>query len=301
MTFPRTSQALRAALEAAGLAPTRRHGQCFLTDVQAVEAIVRDAGVGAGDHVVEVGTGPGLLTHALAATGAAVTTFDVDARLQAFARDAATWPAAVRFVHADVLAGKHHLAESFAAALTAPPPAGGRTLLVSNLPYNVATPILLGVLALPVAPASLTVMVQLEVAEKMLAPAGASTHGAPSVLVGLAATGRLVRRFPPHVFWPRPRVTSALLHLVPRVPTPYLPGEAPRFARFVTALYTRRRKVLRTAAAHALGLTPAATGQALSQAGLAPGGRAQDVAPDDLLALFRAAPAAAAASGAAQE
>lgn len=287
MSFPRTAQALSAALEAAGLAPDRRHGQCFLTDVQAVDAIVRDAAVTADDHVVEVGTGPGLLTHALAATGAAVTTFDIDERLQRFTQDLVAWPPTVAFVEGDVLAGKHELAPAFATALEREPAPGGRRLLVSNLPYNVATPILLGVLGLPRPPQQITVMVQREVGEKLLAPPGQPAHGAPSVLVGLAATGRILRRFPPQVFWPRPRVDSALLRLDPREPAPYRAGEADAFGRFVTALFTRRRKVLRTAAAHALGVSPAEAEAAAVSAGLDPTMRAQDVAPDDLLALWR--------------
>lgn len=287
VSFPRTAQALSAALEAAGLAPDRRHGQCFLTDVQAVDAIVRDAEVTASDHVVEVGTGPGLLTHALAATGAAVTTFDIDARLQRFTRELVAWPPAVLFVEGDVLAGKHELAPAFAQALEREPAPGGRRLLVSNLPYNVATPILLGVLGLPRPPQQVTVMVQREVAEKLLAPPGQPAYGAPSVLVGLAATGRILRRFPPQVFWPRPRVDSALLRLDPREPSPYRAGEADAFGRFVTALFMRRRKVLRTAASHALGVSPTEAEASAVALGLDPTMRAQDVAPSDLLALWR--------------
>lgn len=287
VSFPRTAHALAAALEAAGLAPDRRHGQCFLTDAQAVDAIVRDAAVTAVDHVVEVGTGPGLLTHALAGTGARVTTFDIDARLQRFARDVEAWPATVTFVEGDVLAAKHQLSPAFAAALEREPAPEGRRLLVSNLPYNVATPILLGVLGMARPPQQITVMVQREVAEKLLAPPGHAAHGAPSVLVGLAATGRILRRFPPQVFWPRPRVDSALLRLDPIAPSPYRFGEADAFGRFVTGLFTQRRKVLRTAAAHALGATPAQAEAAAVAVGVDPTTRAQDVAASDLLALWR--------------
>ncbi len=289
VTYPRTARALADALHAASLAPNRRLGQCFLTDAQAVDAIVRDAGVTAADRVVEVGTGPGLLTFALAETGAEVVTFDVDARLQRFARSLTDWPERVTFVEGDVLCGKHDFAPTFAAALDAPAGAGGQRLLVSNLPYHVATPILLGALARAEPLERIVVMVQREVAEKLLAPVGDPERGASTVLVDVAATGRILRRFPPDVFRPRPRVESALLRLDPRRPSPYRPGEAGPFGRFVTALFTRRRKVLRQAVAHALDVPVADAAVHLEAVGLDPAGRPQEASAHALLALLRRA------------
>ena len=286
MTFPRTSQALRERLTAAGLAPRRRHGQHFLTDVQAVDAIVRDAEIDAADTVIEVGTGPGLLTHALAQTGARVTSFDVDADLQAFAEQLGTWPDTVRFVHADVMADKRTLSPAFRAAFEAAKT--GRTLLVSNLPYNIATPLLLAVLGLARPPASITVLVQRELGEKLIASQGTVTRGAPSVVCDVAATGRVLRRFPPNVFWPRPRVESAVLRLDPRQPSPWREGEAARFSRFVVALFTRRRKHLRTGLATATGLSVETIDAVLAEQGVSTSLRPQDVDGHTLLALFRA-------------
>jgi len=287
--FPRTAQALRAALEAQGLHPQRRHGQNFLTDVNAVEAIVRDAEVGPGDHVVEVGTGSGLLTHALCEAGAHVVSFDLDPALQAFARTQRTWPERVRFETLDVLAGKHALAPAFAAAFDGAGPAGeAAPKLVSNLPYSAATPILMGVLSLPRPPERLVVMVQQEVGEKLLAPAGSRAYGAPSVHVGLKARGRILRRFGAQVFWPRPRVRSVLLELRPVLPAALTAAEHLPFGLFVTALFTRRRKVMSTAVRAACPrLDGAAARAALLACGLDPGARCETLAPDDLLALWR--------------
>ncbi len=283
--FPRTTHALRAALEAANLRPRRRHGQNFLTDVNAVDAIVRDAEVGPGDHVVEVGTGPGLLTHALCEAGAHVVSFDLDPALQAFARAQRVWPERVRFEPLDVLAGKHALAPGFAAAFQGDPP----RKLVSNLPYSAATPILLGLLALPRPPERLVVMVQQEVGEKLLAPAGTRAFGAPSVHVGLAAKGRILRRFGARVFWPQPRVRSVLLELTPIAPAPLAPGEHGPFGAFVTALFTRRRKVMSTALRAAF---PALGGEAARAAlvgeGIDPRARCESLEPGRLLSLWRA-------------
>ncbi|MDA1196292.1 MAG: 16S rRNA (adenine(1518)-N(6)/adenine(1519)-N(6))-dimethyltransferase RsmA [Planctomycetota bacterium] len=284
--FPRTTTDLRAALEAVGVQPQRRHGQNFLTDVQAVDAIVRDADVRPGDTVVEVGTGPGLLTHALAETGARVTTFDIDPGIQRVARSLADWPASVVFETLDVLETKTVLAPRFAAAFE--PSATGAVLLVSNLPYNAATPIVLGVLGLPHPPARLVVMIQEEVADKMLAPFGSRTYGAPSVAVGLKAQGRILRRFGPQVFWPRPRVRSAVLELVPHRPSPLEVAEHVPFGAFVTAVFTRRRKMLPAALRAAVaGLGAEAARAAMEAQGLDPTVRPEAVAPADFLALWR--------------
>ncbi len=282
--FPRTSHALRAALEAWGFRPRRRHGQNFLTDANAVDAIVRDAEVGSGDHVVEVGTGPGLLTHALCEAGASVVSFDIDPDIQGLARSLRAWPERVTFETMDVLAGKHALAERFRACFRAE----HDVKLVSNLPYSAATPILMGVLALPRPPARLVVMVQEEVGEKLLAGPGTHIYGAPSVHVGLKATGRILRRFGPQVFWPRPKVRSVLLELTPVLPALLEEDEHVPFGAFVTALFTRRRKVMSTALRAAcpdLGADDARA--ALRAQGLDPKVRCEALAPETLMELWR--------------
>lgn len=287
--FPRTTKALREALSARGVLPQKRHGQCFLTDVQAVDAIVRDAEVGPGDAVVEVGTGTGLLTHALVEAGASVDTFDIDAGVQAVARSLRDWPDRVRFHVGDVLDGKHALSADLLAALASAHAAGpGRAKFVSNLPYNAATPVLLALLALPDPPDAVTAMVQLEVAEKLLAAPREEGYGPPSVLRALQADGRILRRFPPQVFWPQPKVTSALLRLVPRRPSPFLPGEERAFATFLLGLFSVRRKVVTTALRAARpALDVEAAARAVVAAGLSPRARPEEGTPEALLALFR--------------
>lgn len=288
--FPRTARALRDAMEAAGLAPRRHRGQCFLTDVLAVDAIVRDALVAPGDAVVEIGTGTGLLTHALEVAGAEIDTFDIDPAVSAFARSLRAWPPRVRFHLGDALAGKHALAPALVAALhAARARAPGRTKVVSNLPYNVATPLVLRLLALPAPPDDVVVLLQREVAEKFLAAPGDPDYGPPSILCALLSTGRILRRFPPDVFWPAPRVQSALLHLRPRPDRRLAAEREPAFATFLLGLFSRRRKVLASALRAARpALDAAAAARALAAVGLSPTARPEDAAPEALLALLGA-------------
>jgi len=289
--FPRTAKALREALAAHGVAPRKRHGQCFLTDVQAIDAIVRDAAVAAGDAVVEVGTGTGLLTHALVEAGAAVDTFDIDRDIQGFARALRAWPDRVRFHLGDVLDGKHALSADLLAVLArAHATAPGRVKVVSNLPYNAATPVLLGLLALPTPPDEIVVMIQREVAEKFLAPCGGDDYGPPSILRALEADGKILRRFPPQVFWPAPSVQSALLRLLPRRTRTVPAADERAFATFLVGVFSRRRKILSSALRTARpGLTAEAAVAACAAAGLASSSRPEEASPEALLALFRAA------------
>jgi 16S rRNA (adenine1518-N6/adenine1519-N6)-dimethyltransferase len=286
--FPRTTRALRSALEERGIGPRKRHGQHFLTDAQAVDAIVRDAGVASGDRVVEIGTGTGLLTHALCEAGATVDSFDVDGGMLALARSLRAWPERVRFHHADALEGKHELSGEVLAALRRARTEAGRVQVVSNLPYNAATPILLALVALPDPPDATTAMIQEEVAEKLLARAGEHEYGPPSALVALRAEGEILRRFPPQVFWPAPAVRSALLQLRPRRDPPLASGDVAAFSRFLLDLFSRRRKVLPTALRAARpSLSAEDARRLLEEEGVSPTARPEAVPPEALLSLFR--------------
>ncbi len=285
-TFPRTTNALRTALEQAGIRVKKRHGQCFLTDAQAVDAIVRDAKVEPSDLIVEVGTGPGLLTDVLASTGATVHTFEIDDEVQAFATSAREWPDSVHFHLGDVLASKHRLSPKLLEVLELQH--GGRTRMIANLPYAIATPLIQCLLSLPRPPADLHVMIQREVAEKMLAHVGADNYGAPSVGVQLRAEGRILRRFGPEVFWPPPKIRSVILHLVPRQDMPLKTEEQLPFLRFVTRLFTRRRKLLPSGVSYAAEIERAIVRDRLIEldptlATLRP----QDLSPAQALAVWR--------------
>lgn len=254
---------VRGILGEHGLRPSRALGQNFLSDPNTARRVARLAEVGRGDHVVEIGAGLGALTAELAATGAAVTAVETDRYLLPVLR-AAVEPLGVRVVHAD--------------ALTAPwdellAGAGGNAVLVGNLPYNIAVPLVLRTLDEAGAVDRMLVMVQREVAERLAAAPGSKAYGSVSVHVAYWATARLVGQVPPTVFVPRPRVDSALVALArrpaPAVDPAVVPAE--RLFAVVRAGFGQRRKMLRTALS---GVVPA---EAFAAAGVADSARAEEL------------------------
>lgn len=267
-----TGRAVRDLLARHGLAPTRVRGQNFVVDPNTVRKVVRDAGVAPGDHVVEVGPGLGSLTLALLEAGADVTAVEIDHGLaRALAEVVAPAAGRVRIVTADAVTVDY-------AAL-----AGGRpTRMVANLPYNVATPIVVEALQQQVLE-GLFVMVQREVGERWAAGRGDPAYGAVSVKLAALADVELVATVSPRAFWPVPRVDSVTVRLTPHPPPP---ARAALFA-LVDRGFSQRRKRLRNALADARH-PPAAVEAALRAAGLDAGARAEELALDDWVALAEA-------------
>lgn len=231
MTLTRTQAT--ALLDAHGLAPSRALGQNFVVDPNTVRRIARLADVGPDQPVVEIGAGLGSLTLALAETGAPVTAVEVDRHVLPVLREVVAGHD-VRVVEGDalrldwtsVLAGHD------------------RWALVANLPYNVATPLVLDLLDEVPAIARMLVMVQREAGERLAAGVGDPAYGIPSVKVAYWATARLVGSVGPDVFLPRPRVTSALVEVVRR-DAPAVDADPDRLFALVRAGFGQRRKMLR--------------------------------------------------------
>jgi 16S rRNA (adenine1518-N6/adenine1519-N6)-dimethyltransferase len=199
----------RAALDACGFRPSRRLGQNFLLDENMMRAIVRDARIGVGDFVLEVGAGCGFLSLHLLDAGARLVCVEIDERLLPIASRLVSGHGSVQFLRCDVLAGKHALAPEVEAVL----PADGPWHLVSNLPYAITGPLLalLGSHARP--PASMTVLVQREVAERIAAEPDTASWGPLSIRLQSRYLPRIIRSVPAELFWPRPRVESAVVRL----------------------------------------------------------------------------------------
>lgn len=201
----------RERLETAGFRPSRRLGQNFLIDDNLIRAIVRDADLAPGSAVVEIGVGCGLLTRELLGAGASVLAVEIDARLLPIARELVGPDAPIRWIEADVLAGKHAWNPDVLAALPSAP-----WHLVSNLPYGVSAPVLALAAFHEPGPQSVTVLVQSEVADRLCAAPGSGDWGPLSIAVQLAFVPERVRTVPASAFWPRPQIESAVVRLTPR-------------------------------------------------------------------------------------
>jgi len=278
MTLTRREAAAR--LQAHGLAPSRALGQNFVVDPNTVRRIARLAEVGPDDRVVEIGAGLGSLTLALADTGAAVTAIEVDRGLVPLLR-AEVEPRGVRVVEADAMR------LDWAELLGEEP---GSWVLVANLPYNVATPLVADVLDDVPQVGRMLVMVQREVAERLAARPGDEAYGAVSVKVAYWATAEVVGRVPASVFLPRPNVESALVAIRRRA-EPAVGPEVSRERLFalVRAGFGQRRKMLRRSLA---GLV---TAEQFAAAGVRPEARAEELGVEDWGRLAAAAAAAASA------
>lgn len=256
-------------LAAHGLRPDTDLGQHFLLDENLVDLAVREAAVGPHDVALEVGAGLGVLTRALSLAASHVHAVEIDRRLE---------PAL-----ADALAGRGnvsvHWGDAMRMALAALEPAP--TVLVANLPYSVATPLMVESLALPTL-GRWCVMAQREVVDRWLAPPGGRLYGGPSVLVQLTTRATFRRSVGREVFAPRPRVDSALVALRRTGPGPSAPLRA-----LVRAAFGARRKTLVNALAIAGG-DRAATTAALGALGHPPSVRPEALAPADFPPLAEA-------------
>ncbi len=260
-----TRSEILALLQAHGLSPRQHLGQHFLADPNITRKIVRIAGVSAGSQVVEVGAGTGTLTRALVEAGAHVVAFEVDRGLEPVLEEAtAGLTVELRFEDASASDLDRDLGE-------------GPWVLVSNLPYNIGTRLVLDILRKVQRIELLVVMVQKEVAERLVAGVGAPAYGLPSVIAGIHSRAKLEFEVPPQVFVPPPKVGSAVVSMV-RVPAPPL---ADRAVGIAAAAFNQRRKMVRRSLADRfddpLGV--------LRHAGIDPTRRAEELSPADYLRI----------------
>jgi 16S rRNA (adenine1518-N6/adenine1519-N6)-dimethyltransferase len=270
--------AIRALLADAGLRPSRALGQNFVADPNTVRRIARLAGVGPGDRVVEIGAGLGSLTLALAETGAEVTAVEVDRHLVPLLREVVE-PSGVRVVEGDAM-------ELDWGELLGPADPDRPWALVANLPYNVATPLVLTVLERAPQVERMVVMVQREVGERLAGRPGSGAYGIPSVKLAWWADAEVVGRVPPTVFVPQPRVESALVRITRHAEPPAAAvaagvGRAEVFA-LIEAGFGQRRKMLRRS------LAGRADPEAFAAAGVRPEARAEELDLDAWIALAAA-------------
>jgi len=223
-------------LEANGLSPRRAFGQNFVADPNTVRRIARLAAVGENDHVVEIGAGLGSLTLALAEHGPRITAIEIDHGVAPVLREVVRDLPRVSVVEGDA---RELDWDSIV-------PRDERAVVVANLPYNVATPLVADLLDAVPQLHRFVVMVQKEVALRLVAEAGSSDYGAVSVKVAYWATSRILGDVPPTVFVPRPKVTSSIIEITRRETPAIGPELDPReLFSVVRTAFGQRRKMLR--------------------------------------------------------
>jgi len=285
---------IRRMLEAAGLSPQKAFGQCFLVDHNMLAKLLELAEPPAGLTVLEVGPGTGTLTEELLAAGAGVVACEIDHGMCRLLRQRLGGRQGFTLIEGDVLAGKHLLAPKVLDALPQ------RTQLVSNLPYNIATPLLAECLAESwrqlrrPAPGRrlferMTFTVQREVADRLGAPCGSDAYGPVSVMSAVMGSLKPGPVVSPGAFWPRPNVESRMCRF------DFDPGRAALLEdvgilqRLLVHAFGQRRKQIRSISRRkGLGFAPEAVEAAMASAGIDPSCRPERVEPGAFLAFANA-------------
>ncbi|MDI6771555.1 MAG: 16S rRNA (adenine(1518)-N(6)/adenine(1519)-N(6))-dimethyltransferase RsmA [bacterium] len=272
-----TPSGLRAALTAAGLRLRPSRGQHFLVNRHVLDRILSSAGIKPGEAVLEVGAGVGTLTVALARSGARVTAVEVDGRFMPVLRAVCSYYPNVRIVHGDAM------------ALTPEMLPEAPDAVVANLPYAIASPLLINLLEAGLG-RRFVVMVQHEVAGRIVAPPGGKSYGLLSVALQARAAAAIVARVPRSAFFPPPEVDSAIVRLEvreePAVPRPLMPV----LMAVARAAFGQRRKMLRSALQSVRGtrLPAAAVEDLCRAAGVDPRRRGESLSLSEFSLLARA-------------
>jgi len=281
-----TPATVHALLADHGIHPKKSLGQNFLVDANIARRIVGLAGVEDGSRVLEIGPGLGSLTLALCAQGAQVVAVELDARLAGVLVSVLDQAGVAEQVQVEVADANRVDLEGLLAGLRSGAP--GPVTCVSNLPYNVAVPVVMRLLEDVPSVTRIVVMVQREVGERIAAKVGDEQYGAVSVKVAYFAEAALVGKVPPSVFVPRPKVDSALVRLERREAPPVdVPSEDALFG-LVRAGFAQRRKMLRRSLSGLLGDRATAV---LDAAGVEPTARAEELDLDAWAAVARSAAA----------
>lgn len=278
---------IRTTLDSHGLRPQKKWGQHFLTDPRILESIADAAEVQAGDTILEIGPGLGHLTRVLARRARRVVSVEIDALLARqlgadFANVSNVTIVPGNFLDATPI---EWLGKSITGAGISPAPVAIPFKVVANLPYYITSAILRHILQAAVKPTLIVVMVQREVAQRIVAQPPAMNLLAVSVQC--FAQPRIIRTIRAGAFYPPPKVDSAVVRM-DVLPEPRIaPNETARFFEIVHAGFGTRRKQLRNALANGLGYSPNVIGQVLERLGIDPTRRAETLTLDEWIALYR--------------
>lgn len=240
-----TQTTIRRLLEEAAISPRKRYGQHFLIDANLMNKLLDAAEIDRDDCVLEVGTGTGCLTAMLAARASAVVTVEIDDAIASIAEQTLAEAANVTLIRGDTLKNKSTISpEVLSAIRAAADRCQGKLKLAANLPYDIATSLVIDLLLTDLPITRLCFTVQTEVAERFMAQPRSDDYGAVGIIAQSLASVRRICRVPPAAFWPRPKVDSTMLRLDPFFGRNRQIADATEFARFVRDFFLHRRKTL---------------------------------------------------------
>jgi len=245
-----TKHDIQELLAAAGVSPNRRLGQHFLVDLNLMRLLIDSAGIGRADVVLEIGAGTGSLTEALAERAGQIVTVELDRTLADIVQSRLSGVENVRIVEGDVLSGKGSINPAVVEAVNSAG-RGGRTLLVANLPYDVASSVMINLVRGPVVADAMFVTIQREVAERMTASPGNKNYGTLSIFLQATGAVEIIRLLKPGVFWPPPNVDSAMVHYARERRKSDQIEDVELFGAVVGLFMGHRRKMLRACARQA--------------------------------------------------
>ena len=273
----------------AGLLPQIRFGQNFLIDLNLIDLIVRSADLTSKDVVLEIGTGMGSLTTKMALYAGSVITVEIDPMLAQLATQELAPFGNVTMLQRDALRNKNNLHDEVLQTIrekVAEVP-GSRFKLVANLPYNVATPIISNLLQVEPLVTKMVVTIQKELAERIAAKPKTKDYSALSIWVQSQCEVEIVRVMPPSVFWPQPKVESAILAITPDAALRDRIKDLGYFHQTVRAMFFHRRKFLRSVAISAMKdkLTKEQVDKVLANANLDGNSRAEELPVETIIDL----------------
>lgn len=272
-----------------GFHPRHDLGQNFLIDLNLIEFVVREAEIDLDDVVLEIGAGTGSMTTHLAREAGAVVSVEIDPNMYALASEATASYRRVTLLNRDALKNKNTIAPEVLAAVAekrAEFPEGNFKL-VANLPYAVATPVVSNLVATDLPWERMVVTIQYELAERMVAGPGSDAYGALSVWLQAQCRVKIIRKLGPNVFWPRPKVDSAIVKIKPDAALREKIDDRHFFHEFVRGLFNQRRKVLRStlASMYRDQLQKPEVDAILAEPGLVDKTRAEQLTPEEFVRL----------------
>lgn len=283
---------LRQRFAELGLQPDSKHGQNFLIDLNLINMLADNANITPNDVVLEVGTGTGSLTAMLAKNAAAVVTVEIDSHLHMLASEALEECDNVIMLLQDALKNKNNIhavvLDAVREQLAIDP--NRRFKFAANLPYNVATPLISNLLASDIPPDLMCVTIQKELAERIVAEPHTKDYSALSVWVQSQCDARIVRIMGPSVFWPRPKVHSAIIQIKLNPEKRARIPDIDYFHTFVRSLFLHRRKFLRGVllANYKKILGKAEIDEIMAEFNFGPTSRAEELSVDSMIQLCEA-------------